>query len=307
MCNINIGLNKNNRDAESINEWMTVASWISWQGGNDDGEGYILRDKNGYMNHKSSTKIRYHDLPDNNFLVSHQRLKTSGVGLNNAHPHNSKNFLLMHNGIFSGKGNNERSDTKVYLKLLEKYYEETREVISAIKASLKETGGSYSILLLHKESGRLFYYKNNLTSMNIIEDDEWLFLSTNNNNINIAKTMFGMSTTKHDVKSNIIFELTNDGLLKVGRFTPYITNYYISDTGRVWTDGYYKGKTFIANNQSTNDKDRQDILDMWDKRTIERIQEEQVANTIADEKAFSHLTKGERRALGLNENEEDDV
>jgi hypothetical protein len=238
MCNINIAMRKDGKPDDAINEWMTIASWNSWKSGNNHSEGYLSIGTSGVHHEKSESKIRYLNAPESYFMASHQRLKTSGAGLNNAHPHASQHFLLMHNGIFSGKGDNEKSDTKYYLKLLERCYESKKDVVEAIRESLKETGGSYSVLVMELKTGKLYYFKEQYTQMSIAQNDEWFFMSTNRDNVEVAKEMFDIKGTTQSVKSGIVYELTNNGLIKRGGFKPFRAVYNITDSGVVTFGGY---------------------------------------------------------------------
>lgn len=232
MCNINIIKRKDEYPDEKINTCMDVISIYSFAS-NDDGEGYIGITSNHTRTDRSLNKIQYNKLTPFHTLITHQRLTTSGPGINNTHPHEGKNFILQHNGIFHGIGNNDKSDTKIYLETLEQEYKKTLNVIDAIKEVHKKVTGSYSIILYDKNTEKIYYYKNSTTSMYKVEDKKYIAMSTDKKNLKVAKMILGINTGIKEVKDYNIYELTNHGLKFITKIPPreYTTtiNEYTSD------------------------------------------------------------------------------
>lgn len=217
MCTINLAMRKDEMPDKEINYYMDVVSWNTWLT-NDDGEGYFGWDAKGLKKDRNKDKIIYTKLRPFHRLVTHQRYTTSGYGFNNIHPHESKNFMLQHNGIFSGLGDKEKSDTKYYLEKLEESFKETGDIVKTIKNVNKDTSGSYSIMLYDKNTGKLYYYKNGSTSMYFVENSEYFFMSTKESSLDYARAMFGFKNKSQEVKSHRIYEITNTGLRKVSGF-----------------------------------------------------------------------------------------
>lgn len=217
MCTINLAMRKDEMPDKEINYYMDIVTWNTWLT-NDDGEGYIGWNNKGLKSDRNKDKIIYTKLKSFHKLVTHQRFTTSGYGLNNIHPHESKNFMLQHNGIFSGLGDKEKSDTKYYLEKLEKSFSETGDLIKTIKLVNKDTSGSYSIILYEKATGKLYYYKNGSTSMYLLENSEYFFMSTKESSLDYARLMFDIKAKAREVKSHRIYEITSHGLHKVSGF-----------------------------------------------------------------------------------------
>lgn len=248
MCNINLVLTKNEPNKKT-NLYMEVASWNSWKS-NPHGEGYISITNNAmdFTDKRSLGKLSYIDNEPSNVLISHQRYTTSGLGLNNTHPHASKDFILMHNGVFSGVGDDDKSDTGVYLDELQSNMDKTKDVLKAIRLTNKSFGGSYSIVLYEKGTGVLYYYKNAMPSMYVLESDDYLFMSTLKWNLEVAQEMFGIKESISDVEHNRIFSITSGGLIQLGKFkckkavykTPKNSWYYDDRYSYNWDDSVNK-------------------------------------------------------------------
>lgn len=216
MCNINIAVRLDGNDKRLLARWMDLSSWNSWAN-NNDGEGYIIKNST-IATGRSNDKIDFSKFPACRFLASHQRLTTSGQGENNIHPHDSENFMLMHNGVFSGLGDEERSDTYYYLQKLEEYYKQSNDVLQAIKDVNAIVTGSYSILLYHKQKDEFYYYKNSATNMFSLKTKDYLFMSTSQNNVFFAQELLNSKQNIMRVANNKIYKITDKGLKKIGTF-----------------------------------------------------------------------------------------
>jgi len=211
MCNINILIRKDGKRVLALKEcanMMTYHSFVS----NSDGEGMIL-DENTIM--KSEGKILLRDERPYR-VIAHERLTTSGKSKDNLHPHETKDLLLVHNGIFSGIGDDKESDTKKYTDILQGEFEKTKDLIEAIKQTQKLTSGSYSIVILEKKTGELYYYKNEMTDMYYASDNKYFVMSTKQINVSLASAFLGMNKKVIEVKPFVIYKIKND-LVKVGK------------------------------------------------------------------------------------------
>lgn len=217
MCNINVIKRKDEYPDKKVNDCMNVLSLYSFAS-NSDGEGYISFSGNKILVNRDLNKIDYSKIPNSHFLMSHQRLSTSGFSFNNTHPHEGEHFILQHNGIFSGLGDKEKSDTRFYLEKLESEFKKSKNVIKAICETNKSVNGSYSIILFDKKTKKVYYYKNSVTSMHILEDKKYLVMSTVEKNVIVASMILGIKGTIKNVKHNNIYEITNKGLRYVAKF-----------------------------------------------------------------------------------------
>jgi hypothetical protein len=226
------------------NEWMEAATWNSWLG-NGDGEGYLAWTTDGFTTERTLQKARYNRLAPARRILSHQRYATSGFTESNTHPAEGKHFALLHNGIFSGLGDKDVSDTRHYLDKLEANYEESGSVLQAVRDTNAVIDGSYSVFLVEKETGDIYYYKEWTTAMYLLSDKKRLIMSTSEANIRIAREMFGIKRGSRKVKANVLYKVEWDGLKKVGTFknapTPkaaekltYYNGVYDEDFADLW-------------------------------------------------------------------------
>lgn len=101
--------------------------------------------------------------------IGHTRQPTQGFPLNNKnnHPIYTKSGLaIVHNGIISNdkelvEKNKLQSDglcdTEPYLKLIEKYYKKSNDMVKAIQEATKKVDGTIACLLLNKKEPRTLY------------------------------------------------------------------------------------------------------------------------------------------------------
>jgi hypothetical protein len=218
---------------------MDVVSYNSFRT-NDDGEGFW-----GFQNGKdikqdrSFFKLRY--APHTYwFLASHQRFKTSGDGLENIHPHETKDLIIEHNGVFYALGDKDKSDTKKFAeKLQEEYDVQGGDLIKAIGELMPKMNGSYSVLILDKNTKRVYYFKDRATSMYKVENDKYLIMSTDEDNASFGKWFFEIDTKVEEVKPYVIYNILN-GFKSVGKFKDYVDsktycagyNYYSWESGK---------------------------------------------------------------------------
>lgn len=204
MCNINVVYKKDGKNSTKVIELMNAMSLVSYLS-NNDGEGYISIG-NDFKVAKSSDKIIYRT--PCSFLATHQRIATSGKNNDNIHPFDVGNIILMHNGIISGYGNEKVSDTKQYAIELSKEYDKTGDLVLSIKNI--EITGSFSILVYDKIYHRFLYYKNGSTSMTVLDDEDYLVMSTNPDNVSYAKDYLQLKNKGFTPISYTIYDVLND-------------------------------------------------------------------------------------------------
>ena len=201
-----------------------------------------------------------------NFLIGHNRLATTGDEKfnKNNHPFETANIMLVHNGIISNhdslKGDfslkyKEDTDSAIIPHLLETYLTiPDNDIVTSIKEVAESLQGSYSVMLLHKPSGRIFYFKNSSTSfmfMKAITPTGKMSLYGSTKSDNLMKVygwekdgIFNVDTLKKrafaEPESGVIYEITKKdlGVTKIDEFTPstYIRTAY-GGTTRYYNNG----------------------------------------------------------------------
>lgn len=215
MCNINVIFSRKKEDSKIPAEYMNVASWNSWRT-NDDGEGYIGFRGDKFMVNKSLNKLRYSK--DYWFLSTHQRYTTSGKGFDNTHPHSTEHLILQHNGVFGCLTEEGKSDSRIYTEKLEEAYVKNKgDIIKAIQEVSKELTGTYSIIVYVKPTGKVYYYKENMTDMYCLKTKRWVVMSTTKENLEYAQFMLRTNKKIKTIRPYMIIDIL-DNFNVVGKF-----------------------------------------------------------------------------------------
>ena len=186
MCEIQFVMSHNINNTEITNflEMLESGSYVNQDATGlftDNGTKWKFRTALYEIKDKKSSK-----LPDDiganctKFLVGHNRLATTGSEkLNkNNHPFETRNFMLVHNGIIGNhdllKGQyklkyEEETDSAIVPRLLELYLVKHKDIVKTIKEVAEVLSGSYSILVYHKSTKRLFYFKSSGTSFSFMK------------------------------------------------------------------------------------------------------------------------------------------
>lgn len=107
--------------------------------------------------------------------IGHTRWATHGEPSElNAHPHQSQSerFTLVHNGVIEnyqeikeeflmGVSLQSETDTEIVVQLIERLYDETKEVLAAFSKTMGLLKGSYAIALIDRENTDLIYVAKN--------------------------------------------------------------------------------------------------------------------------------------------------
>lgn len=189
MCNLNLIIKSKVKDKYDLFAFLTAVTTASYNS-NNNGDG-IYTDNGIFF--KSEKKIDYKEfielLAKSNFILTHQRLATSGKTEEYTQPFESEEFVLGHNGIFHKFSDKKHSDTFVFFqKFIEEFEKQEGERKTKIKIALnnllKEETGSYSIFLFDKVEKVLYYFKNSFTSIYAYRNSEknFMFLTTKESN-----------------------------------------------------------------------------------------------------------------------------
>ena len=151
--------------------------------------------------------------------IGHTRWATHGKpSVENAHPHQSGRFVLVHNGIIENENTlrnkylkntvfKSKTDTEVIVCLLEKFVSEGEDVISAIKHLIAEMEGSYALGIIDLLSPDTLYAVKNKSPLligqgngfNMIGSDAMAMLDKTNIFYEIADKEFAV-ITKESIK-----------------------------------------------------------------------------------------------------------
>jgi hypothetical protein len=104
------------------------------------------------------------ELQKNQLMIMHFRTSTSGHGTENTQPIMKGNFMVIHNGVFTGAGNINASDTAMITEKLDKLYEvanikTNKEEETFITRFLEITEGWYSTFIYSLKTKKLYYYR----------------------------------------------------------------------------------------------------------------------------------------------------
>jgi len=226
MCNINLIYRKDKTASYKIPELMNIISFYSFVD-NNDGEGCVYFLNDDLLIKKSVNKLRYSK--PTWFLVSHQRLATSGYNAKNIHPIETKDLLILHNGVIYDFGDEEKSDTYYLAEMLQKHYKKYKDVSKAVRRITKEIYGSYSVVVIEKKTKKVFYFKNDRTNMFILNSKNYIIMSTERANVSFAKYWLKCVGKIKRVESNYVYDVLN-GFKKIRVFEP-----------KTYSCGYSKG------------------------------------------------------------------
>lgn len=193
MCNLNIFLKTEVLKSNSIKNLVSFLTCVTSNSfiSNNDSEGYYFNHKNTLI--KSNNKINLIKQIDNinqsNFILAHQRFKTSGSNsLKYSHPFKNKDFIMLHNGILSSFAKGRDSDTyilfKNFIEDFKGYGNREKRIIESLKNLLNKISGSYSIALYDIKTKKLYYFKNDSTIIYFYmsKDKKELYITTSFNN-----------------------------------------------------------------------------------------------------------------------------
>ena len=133
---------------------------------------------------KSLKKLVYADSPSGNIGIGHTRWATHGEpSEKNAHPHNSENFVIVHNGIIenyrdiksfltaNGTEISSETDSEMIVHLIEYYYSKGNSFEESVINTIKKLEGAYAVLDLNKKEDKLIAFKKDSPMIIGISDD----------------------------------------------------------------------------------------------------------------------------------------
>ncbi len=243
MCEIHL-IKPMNRDIKvaDINQlinMMKISATVNKDGfGLTNGEDIYKRETKYEEEHDKTIRRLFRDSP---FVLAHNRFKTSGkVKKRNSHPFSNDRFIWVHNGIIGNDTELEKQykldtlkvDSELIGEILLQKCKEEPDILKAIENTLKEIAGSLSVLLWDKDTKRMFYFRHSCRFTFKLfhnETDYVIIGSTDDNNMDDLykdkkNCIFGFKTSKFDTigtlepKEDIIYEISDLGIMKVGEF-----------------------------------------------------------------------------------------
>jgi predicted glutamine amidotransferase len=236
MCNINLIINKNRKISGKIANVMDVISYKSFLS-NSHGEGCFFIQGKEPIIMKSEKKIIYRNIPSW-IIATHQRFATSGHSIDYIHPFENENIILMHNGVIQNEAQRKKdeSDTFGMFTAIGETADTEKALISNIKNYVSNFEGSYSVLIYHKHTEKIFYFKNSRTDFYFTENNNYLIASTDKNNVQYAGYYLTGEITKiKNMRENHIIDIFAGK--SVGKITvkkavwinPYFSKQYLSE------------------------------------------------------------------------------
>lgn len=184
------------------------------------------------------------------FAVGHNRLATQGNKENNYnnHPFVTDNWIVVHNGVLSNDNDlikthnleyKQETDSAVIAHLLQKYTDEKKKPLDAVKNVAEQLTGSFSVVVYNVSTNQLFYFKNASTSFSwglftMHTGEKVLVGSTKKKNFDelyASNTMIFYDPLyskflSTDAEANVIYEITDKDIKVVERFESAVAKSY---------------------------------------------------------------------------------
>ena len=302
MCNLNILIKPNNKTYLQELQNATATSYST----NSDSEGIYLSQSN--RAYKSLNKLNLSNyktqLQKSNFIISHQRISTSGYNFENTQPFLSKKWVLVHNGILDIKKeltHKDKSDTAIFFSEFLHQMEKERDIKKAIENTINatcENWNSYSIFIYNKVDKIGYYFKNSKTNINIYRlKDNSLYIATNSNTHNF----FNNIQRDYKVTENILYKIEvkdkkvlfeSKGKIKLSK-----------NNQRFYTDikTSYKQKPNNWDYVNTNWEEMSQKEKNWEEQYYNKVIQEQYKTPLTNKKATDLKPKD----TALKQKEED--
>ncbi|MEM0356690.1 MAG: hypothetical protein QW465_03005 [Candidatus Anstonellales archaeon] len=175
---------------------------------NPDGIGGVF-DRASY-----SKNIDINDFIEWNYNMSfreaifHTRKRTRGeIDLENTQPIIGKRFWVMHNGGFRGIGQNGRSDSWEFTRLLDQGTD--------LVEYLTNREGAWSMFILDTYTKDLIYTRNHKRSMFMAKNNKYTIAATKDHVIQRLLDILEVDLEIHEIPINIVF------VIEKGEFIPF--------------------------------------------------------------------------------------
>ena len=217
MCNLNVIVKSKIKDRiiKSLPAFLMGVTKSSYNF-NSDGDGIYLDNKNKLFKGKKKVNVYKFedDIYKSNFIITHQRIATSGFDAKYSQPFMDNDFVIAHNGVITELSTISKSDTFVFFKQFTKKFkllegEREFKIIESIKSVVEnlEGYGSYSIVIFDKKTKILYYFKNNGTFIHFYTGHNILYITTSINNDILLKTLDINFNEMEKIENNIIYRI----------------------------------------------------------------------------------------------------
>lgn len=280
ICNLNILVKKKGVEISQILGFLSSATLSSYLT-NKDAEGvYFSHTKRLVKGEDKINMCRYFkSIKKSNFVMTHQRISTSGKTKKYAQPFRCEDndFVLMHNGIIDEFQEGEHSDTYGYfynyflVKFNELKGSREKRIIRAIKETLTGCNGSYSIAIYDTKRKVMYYFKdkNRYIYFYKSDDDKLLYITTKDAN-KIYLNFFDRNFSEMTIQDYGIYKITVGKKIEiknVGKIPLEPEKRFKSYKNRQTVDGGYGDRGCGYH----NDMRQHDIINQnnyWDKRNM---------------------------------------
>lgn len=206
MCNINLLISKL---TQGKTHFMNCVSSYSY-GGNSDGDGLGSERMFVAGVKKQDYTIFRDEIEKSKFLVSHQRLKTSGT-YKDYQPFQSNRFVFAHNGVLSEFAKDGKSDTHVLFDKFRKVFskevgDDKTRIVNSIKMLLDEVSGTFSVAILDKWREKLYYFKNSTTRLTAWRSRNSIYMTTVDSN-EVFLDLLGEKFKEIEIEDYTIYEI----------------------------------------------------------------------------------------------------
>lgn len=239
MCNVNVLIKRpdDNKDYSGLLNMISAVSYSS----NSDADGIYLSGTN--KTYKKTDKLDYNkyktDIKKSDYVLTHQRISTSGFSEDNHQPFQDKNLVLIHNGVFSSHEYGKRSDTYnffdevsgIFKEALETEQDRQSALIYALKYVLDYSAGYYSIFIYDKVDKKGYYLRNYSGKINAVLTSDFLLFSTQDMEKFIGKNkeIIIQPDKLYEVNNDLsVYEITD--LPEVSYYTKYYSNTKTTET-----------------------------------------------------------------------------
>ncbi|MCH7534156.1 MAG: hypothetical protein IH948_00120 [Bacteroidetes bacterium] len=216
MCHLNIIIkNRIGEDiVKSLPAFLMGVTRNSYEG-NSDGDGIFLSNNNSlYKGKKKVNLYKYEDqIRESNFIITHQRIATSGKESKYIQPFQNKEFILIHNGVITEMEEDNHSDTYVFFKKFIKYFNTStkttrdQKIVDSIKETVDPlTTGSYSIAIYDKTTKNLYYFRNYYAAINLYMNPNFYYITTSYDNDSFLN-MFDLEFKEVELKEYVIYKI----------------------------------------------------------------------------------------------------